>query len=198
MTVPNESRCPNIPKQRCVLLIFLLFLFFLCCICMHLCLLPPLPISLRRQLSYLSNEREMDVERKGSHHSLPTVTDSVMSHVIWTWITSTVTNMSKAKLSEQRPVLVRFEKRTVQTPAKRNTQTQQEKITITTKSIQENLHAAGKSAETFLADKMHLYAFVFLHVFALRLIIAEVKSIGVQHSWFLHVVTLYSSYCSIL
>ena len=83
-------------------------------------------------------------------------------------------------------------------PAKRNTQTEQEKITITTKSIQENLHAAGKSAETFLADKMHLYAFVFLHVFALRLIIAEVKSIGVQHSWFLHVVTLYSSYCSIL
>ena len=30
VTVPNESRCPNIPKQRCVLLIFLLFLFFFC------------------------------------------------------------------------------------------------------------------------------------------------------------------------
>ena len=86
----------------------------------------------------------------------------------------------------------------MQTPAKRNTQTEKEKITITTKSIQENLHAAGKSSETFLADKMHLDAFVFLHVFALRLIIAEVKSIGVIHSWFLHVVTLYSSYCSVV
>ena len=77
--------------SRGVYFCFFLFLFFLCCICLHVCLLPPLPIPLWSNWASCLMKGQWICNERG--HITRTHCDRLRTEpwIVWTWIQSEIT-----------------------------------------------------------------------------------------------------------